>query len=82
LNINEGIAYRKIIGCINVTKMKTTGKYLFETKCKWETKGWGAVLPEVSWKLKCKMRKQIESRHSIGAVLVVSVATVIVCELT
>jgi hypothetical protein len=38
LNINEDIAYRKIINCTIVTKINTTAKYLFKTKCKWETK--------------------------------------------
>jgi hypothetical protein len=60
LNINEGIAYREIINCTNVTKKKTTGKYLFETKCKGEIKKGRTVLPEVSWKLQCKMRKWTE----------------------
>jgi hypothetical protein len=38
VDINEDIACRKIISCTNVTKIKTTAKYLFKTKCKWETK--------------------------------------------
>jgi HKD family nuclease len=32
LNKNEDIAYRKIINCTNVTKIKTIGQYLFKTK--------------------------------------------------
>jgi hypothetical protein len=38
--------------------------------------------PEVSWKLKYKMRKWIESRNSNGAVVVAPVVIVIVTELT
>jgi hypothetical protein len=38
LIINEDIACRKIISCKNVTGIKTIGKFLFKTKCKWETK--------------------------------------------
>jgi hypothetical protein len=30
LNTNIDIAYRKIISCTNVTKIKTIGKYLFK----------------------------------------------------
>jgi hypothetical protein len=37
LNVNEDTAHRKIISCTNVTKLKTTGKYLCKTRCKWET---------------------------------------------
>jgi hypothetical protein len=37
-NINEDIAYKKIIGCKNVKKIKLLGKYLFKVKCKWENK--------------------------------------------
>jgi hypothetical protein len=35
LNINEDIAYRKIISWKNETKIRAIGKYLFKTKCKW-----------------------------------------------
>jgi hypothetical protein len=35
LIINEDIAYREIISCTNVIKIKNIGKYLFKTKCKW-----------------------------------------------
>jgi hypothetical protein len=34
LNINEDLAYKKIIGCIKVNRIKAVGKYLFKTKCK------------------------------------------------
>jgi hypothetical protein len=37
-NINEDLAYRKIISCTNVSKIKSLGKYLFKTKRKWENK--------------------------------------------
>jgi hypothetical protein len=83
LNINTDIAYRKIISCTNVTEIKTTGKYLFETKCKWETKVRGDTSPpEVSWKLKYKTRKLTEIRNGNGAIVVISVVRVIVTELT
>jgi hypothetical protein len=36
LNINEDLANRKIISCTNVNKIKSLGKYLCRTKCKWE----------------------------------------------
>jgi HKD family nuclease len=40
LNINEDLAYRKIISCTNVNKIKFLGKYsyLSKTKCNWEKK--------------------------------------------
>jgi hypothetical protein len=34
LNINEDLAYKKITDCIDVTKLKATGKYSFKIKCK------------------------------------------------
>jgi hypothetical protein len=37
LDINEDLAYKKIISCTNVNKIKFLGKYLFKTKCIWET---------------------------------------------
>jgi HKD family nuclease len=38
LNINEDIAYRKIISCTNVTMTKTNAKYLFKGRPKvWGT---------------------------------------------
>jgi hypothetical protein len=83
LNINDDIAYRKIISCTNVTEIKTIGKCLFKTKCKWETEvKEGHSPPAVSWKLKYKTRKLIESRNGNGAIVVVSVVRVIVIELT
>jgi hypothetical protein len=36
--MNEDLAYKKIISCINVNRIKTSGKYLFKTKCKGENK--------------------------------------------
>jgi hypothetical protein len=36
--MNEDLAYKKIISCINVNRIKALGKYLFKTKCKWENK--------------------------------------------
>jgi hypothetical protein len=76
LNINEDIAYRQIISCTNVTKIKTIGMYSFRTKCKWVTKfgGRNTTSPEVSWKLKYKIKKWLESRNSNGAVVIVTVA--------
>jgi hypothetical protein len=74
-NTDEDIAYRKIITCTNVTKIKSTGKYLFKTTCKWEIKVRGGHKPsELSWKLKCKIRKWTESRNSFGAVVIVIVS--------
>jgi hypothetical protein len=43
LNINEDLAYRKIISCTNVSKIKSVGKYLFKTK--WENKVRGGHNP-------------------------------------
>jgi hypothetical protein len=42
LNINEDLAYKKIISCNNASRLKAIGKYLFKTKCKWENKVKGA----------------------------------------
>jgi hypothetical protein len=36
--LNEGIAYKKIIKCTNITKLRNIGNYLYKTKCKWENK--------------------------------------------
>jgi HKD family nuclease len=44
-NINEDLAYRKIINCTNVNKIKSIGKYLLKTKCKWENKVRGGYNP-------------------------------------
>jgi hypothetical protein len=38
LNINKDLAYKKIISCVNVNRIKALGKYLFKTKCKRENK--------------------------------------------
>jgi hypothetical protein len=38
LNMNEDLAYKKIIICINVNRIKDLGKYLFKTKFKWENR--------------------------------------------
>jgi hypothetical protein len=45
LNINEDLAYKKIISRINVNRIKALGKYLFNTKCKWENKVKGGHNP-------------------------------------
>jgi hypothetical protein len=36
--MNEDLAYGKIISYTNVNKIKSSGKYVFKTKCKWENK--------------------------------------------
>jgi len=38
LNMNEDLAYKKVLNCTDVTKLKTIGKYLSEMRCKWENK--------------------------------------------
>jgi hypothetical protein len=43
--INKDIGYRKVISYTNVTKLKTTGKHLFKTKCKWKTTVGAGELP-------------------------------------
>jgi hypothetical protein len=45
LNINEDLAYKNIISCINVNRIKALGKYLFKTKFKWENKVKGGHNP-------------------------------------
>jgi hypothetical protein len=85
LNINEDIAYRKIISCTNVNKIISLGKYLFKTKCKWENKVGGGLNPpdlNGSWKPKYKKRNWIDSRISKGAVVVILVALAIATDLT
>jgi hypothetical protein len=49
LIINEDLPYRKIISCTIVNKIKSLGKYIFKTKCKWENKvrGGHKVTPRV-----------------------------------
>jgi hypothetical protein len=60
MNINEDLAYRKIISCTNVNKIKSLGKYLFETKCKWENKVRGVNNPPRGiWKPKHRLRVEI-----------------------
>jgi hypothetical protein len=44
-NINEDLAYKKIIGCTNVNRIKVLGKYLFKVKCKWKNKVRGGFNP-------------------------------------
>jgi hypothetical protein len=45
LNINEDLAYKNIISCINVSRIKTLRKCLFKTKRKWENKVRGGHNP-------------------------------------
>jgi hypothetical protein len=45
LNMNEDLAYKKIISCINVNRIKALGKYLFKTKFKSENKVRGGHNP-------------------------------------
>jgi hypothetical protein len=44
-DINEDLAYEKIIDCKSVKKIKLLGKYLFKVKCKWENKVRGGLNP-------------------------------------
>jgi hypothetical protein len=57
----QQMAYRKIISCTNVNKIKSLGKYLFKTKCKWENKvgGGDTTPPEGSWKSKPRLSVEI-----------------------
>jgi hypothetical protein len=54
LNINDGIASRKIINCTYITKTKSSGKYLLENKCNWKMKNGKTAILAVSWKLQYK----------------------------
>jgi hypothetical protein len=38
LDINEGIAYRKLLSCTNKMTVKNKGTFLFRVQCKWERK--------------------------------------------
>jgi hypothetical protein len=38
LMLNEWIAYKKIINCINIIELRYLGIYLYTIKCKWENK--------------------------------------------
>jgi hypothetical protein len=81
LNINEDLAYRKIISCTNVNMLKSLGKYSYKTKCKWDS--WGGHNPrEGSYKPKYRMRNWTESINSKGAVVVTLVALAIATGLT
>jgi hypothetical protein len=76
LNINEDLAYRKIISCKNVNKIKSLGKYLFKTKCKWENKIKGTPPPpKGTWKPKYTMKNWTESRNNMGAVVALAIPT-------
>jgi hypothetical protein len=80
LNINEDLAYRTIISCTNVNKIKYPQKYLFKTKCKWENKvgGVGDTTPP----LRIVGGQNIDSRNSKGPVVVVIAALAIATSLT
>jgi hypothetical protein len=83
LNINEDLAYRKIISCTNVNMITSLGEYLFKTTCKWENKFKGGhIPPKGSWKPKYRTRNWIESRNCKGAVVVALVALAIATDLT
>jgi hypothetical protein len=45
LDINEDTAYRKIISCTNVIKIKSIGEYLFKIKRKWGNSLRGGTSP-------------------------------------
>jgi hypothetical protein len=56
--MNEDLAYKKVLNCTNVTKLKTIGKYLSKMRCKWENKAsttW--LVLEASAEQKWKTRK-------------------------
>jgi hypothetical protein len=36
--INEEVAYNKIINCTNTVELKNLGRYLYKIKCKWENR--------------------------------------------
>jgi hypothetical protein len=38
LDINEEIAYRKVLSCTKNMMVKNIGTFLFRVKCKWEGK--------------------------------------------
>jgi hypothetical protein len=38
LDINEEVAYRKMLSCTNKMTVKNMGKFLFRVQCKWEMK--------------------------------------------
>jgi hypothetical protein len=38
LDINEEVAYRKMLICTNKMMVKNMGKFLFRVQCKWERK--------------------------------------------
>jgi hypothetical protein len=38
LDINEEVAYRKMLRCTNKMTIKNMGKLLFRVQCKWERK--------------------------------------------
>jgi hypothetical protein len=38
LSINEDRSYKKLINCINVTKLKNIGKTIFKLRNKWMNK--------------------------------------------
>jgi hypothetical protein len=82
LNINEDLAYRKIISCTNVIKIKSIGVYLkLNVNGRTKLGGTQPPPPEGSWKPKYKTRNWTESRNSKGAVVMV-VALPIATDLT
>jgi hypothetical protein len=68
LNINEGIACRKIIGCTAITKIKQLESIYLKQNINGRPNLAGVTntsTTEVSWKLKFKMRKWTESRKAM-----------------
>jgi hypothetical protein len=65
--MNEDLAYKKIISCNNANRLKAIGKYLFKTKCKWESKVKGDHNPTSRV---VEIGSQSESRNSKEFVMV------------
>jgi hypothetical protein len=38
LNINEVVAYKRILNCTNVADIRNIEKYLYKIRCKWQNK--------------------------------------------
>jgi hypothetical protein len=59
LNINKELGCNKISSCINVSRIRALGKYVFKTKCKWENKVRGGFVLSP-----CKLSKLAPSGYA------------------
>jgi len=79
--MNEDLAYKKVLNCTDVTKLKTIGKYLSEMRCKWENKASTTQLVlEASGKRNGNPSKKIIGKRSDYTVVTILVKVLVVVQ--